>query len=82
MKCEAYSTLSDFDGDGEVEAKLQQRITTAGGPAAPRLQAIAPAALYLTAILEYVPHRSTLYERYAAGPSRTASTAPSTLHSR
>ena len=52
MKCEAYSTLSDFDGDAEVEAQLQQRIATAGGPAAPRVQAIAPAALYLTAILE------------------------------
>ncbi|KAH7103061.1 hypothetical protein BKA62DRAFT_698490 [Auriculariales sp. MPI-PUGE-AT-0066] len=54
MKCEAYSTLSDFDGDAEVEAQLQQRIATAGGPAAPRVQAIAPAALYLTAILEHV----------------------------
>lgn len=55
MKCEAYSTLSDFDGDAELEAHLQARIANASGPAAPRPQAIAPAALYLTAILECVP---------------------------
>ncbi|KZW04378.1 hypothetical protein EXIGLDRAFT_24124 [Exidia glandulosa HHB12029] len=54
MKCEAYSTLSDFDGDAELEAHLQARIASASGPAAPRPQAIAPAALYLTAILEHV----------------------------
>lgn len=54
MKCEAYSTLSDYDGDAEVEAQLQARITTVAGPHAPRPQAIAPAALYLTAILEHV----------------------------
>lgn len=58
MKCEAYSTLSDYDGDAEVEAQLQARITTLAGPHAPRPQAIAPAALYLTAILECVAPRT------------------------
>lgn len=75
MKCEAYSTLSDFDGDAELEAHLQARIASASGPAAPRPQAIAPAALYLTAILEYVSTLATQTDPLTASSAGTYASA-------
>ncbi|KZT42968.1 hypothetical protein SISSUDRAFT_1125212 [Sistotremastrum suecicum HHB10207 ss-3] len=54
LKCEAYATLNDVDEDNEAEARLQVRMAHAGGAASPRTSSIAPAALYLTAILESV----------------------------
>ncbi|KAJ3788151.1 hypothetical protein GGU11DRAFT_742543 [Lentinula aff. detonsa] len=50
LKCEAYSTLNESDGDKSAESKLQDRLAGAGQPPKPSL--VAPAALYLTAILE------------------------------
>ncbi|KAJ3879534.1 hypothetical protein F5051DRAFT_370814 [Lentinula edodes] len=50
LKCEAYSTLNESDGDKSAEARLQERLVGTGPPPKPSL--IAPAALYLTAILE------------------------------
>ncbi|KAJ3812009.1 hypothetical protein F5876DRAFT_38338 [Lentinula aff. lateritia] len=52
LKCEAYSTLNESDGDKSAEARLQERLVGTGPPPKPSL--IAPAALYLTAILEHV----------------------------
>lgn len=37
-----------------TEAALQEKMVSAG-PGAPKAEQVAPAALYLTAILEYVP---------------------------
>ncbi|KAI0041572.1 hypothetical protein FA95DRAFT_1576284 [Auriscalpium vulgare] len=48
LKCEAYSTLNDSDEDAQAEARLAKRM----GQASPPKTLIAPAALYLTAILE------------------------------
>ncbi|KAJ4479119.1 hypothetical protein J3R30DRAFT_3474226 [Lentinula aciculospora] len=50
LKCEAYSTLNESDGDKSAESKLQERMAGTGQPPKPSL--VAPAALYLTAILE------------------------------
>ncbi|KAJ3923740.1 hypothetical protein F5877DRAFT_30796 [Lentinula edodes] len=50
LKCEAYSTLNESDGDKSAEARLQERLVGTGPPPKPSL--IAPAALYLTAILD------------------------------
>ncbi|KAJ3985758.1 hypothetical protein F5890DRAFT_1508207 [Lentinula detonsa] len=50
LKCEAYSTLNESDGDKSAESKLQDRLAGTGQPPKPSL--VAPAALYLTAILE------------------------------
>ncbi|THH14396.1 hypothetical protein EW146_g5937 [Bondarzewia mesenterica] len=52
LKCEAYSTLNDSDEDAQAESRLNDRL---GGPASGKKAAmIAPAALYLTAILECI----------------------------
>ncbi len=53
LKCEAYSTMNDTDEDPEVEKRLNERMINAGGTAPPHTSLMAPAALYLTAILEY-----------------------------
>ena len=59
LKCEAYSTMNDTDEDAEAERRLQQRMEGAGSATPPSPALLAPAALYLTAILEYVcPHLS------------------------
>ncbi|KAG8829110.1 hypothetical protein FRC17_007126 [Serendipita sp. 399] len=52
-KCEAYSTLGDLDEDADVEARLQGRMVQAASNP-PNSNAVAPAALYLTAVLEHV----------------------------
>ncbi|KAG6828655.1 hypothetical protein H0H92_007124 [Tricholoma furcatifolium] len=51
MKCEAYSTLNESDEDPLAESRTAERMTAAGG-VAPHPALVAPAALYLTAILE------------------------------
>ena len=51
IKCEAYATLNDQDEDTDAEARLHQRMA---GVALPRPALVAPAALYLTAVLECV----------------------------
>ncbi|KIK67609.1 hypothetical protein GYMLUDRAFT_785545 [Collybiopsis luxurians FD-317 M1] len=50
LKCEAYSTLNESDGDKSAESRLHERFAATGQP--PRPSLVAPAALYLTAILE------------------------------
>ena len=60
-KCEAYSTMNDTDEDTEVERRLNERMLNAGGTAPPHPSLMAPAALYLTAILECVFSRSRRY---------------------
>jgi hypothetical protein len=52
LKCEAYSTMNDTDEDAEVERRLDERMVRAGGTTPPHVSLVAPAALYLTAILE------------------------------
>lgn len=53
LKCEAYSTLNECDEDPSVEERLRERfIQSVAIPPSGAL--LAPAALYLTAILEYV----------------------------
>jgi hypothetical protein len=52
LKCEAYSTLNESDDDPEAETRLQHRMGQAGGLSAPKQTLVAPASLYLTAILE------------------------------
>ena len=46
--------MNDTDEDEMVEIQLNNRMAEAGGSFPPRLNLLAPAALYLTAILEYV----------------------------
>lgn len=53
LKCQAYSTLSDSDEDPQAEARLAERLGKAlPGVSSPKPTLVAPAALYLTAILE------------------------------
>lgn len=51
LKCEAYSTLNDSDEDPQAEARLNARL---GSPSSRKAALVAPAALYLTAVLECV----------------------------
>lgn len=53
LKCEAYSTLNESDEDPSVEDRIQERFIQAL-VVPPSATLLAPAALYLTAILEYV----------------------------
>lgn len=53
LKVEAYSTLNEGDEDKNAEAKLVERMAATGLPP-PSDSLLAPAALYLTAIMEYV----------------------------
>jgi hypothetical protein len=54
IKCEGYSTFNESDEDTSAETRLNDRFSKGGGtPPPPTL--VAPAALYLTAILECVP---------------------------
>lgn len=53
LKCEAYSTLNESDENHSVEDRLQEHfIQSVAVP--PSAALLAPAALYLTAILECV----------------------------
>ncbi|KAI6034560.1 hypothetical protein BKA83DRAFT_6999 [Pisolithus microcarpus] len=53
LKCEAYSTLSDADENPDAEVRLIERMT-AEGTSVPKEALLAPASLYLTAIIEHV----------------------------
>jgi len=53
LKCEAYSTLNETDEDPGAERRINDRMGSGGGMV-PKPALMAPAALYLTAILEYV----------------------------
>jgi hypothetical protein len=53
LKCEAYSTLNDSDEDALAENKIQERLQSQGMEP-PKSIVVAPAALYLTAILECI----------------------------
>ena len=46
--------MNDSDEDAEAEQRLQQRMEQAGSSSPPSPALLAPAALYLTAILECV----------------------------
>ncbi|KAI0089258.1 hypothetical protein BDY19DRAFT_1056842 [Irpex rosettiformis] len=76
LKCEAYSTMNDTDEDAEVERRLNERMVNAGGVAPPHTSLMAPAALYLTAILEHIcQHGLSNVSRVAArDSSRTLAT--------
>lgn len=52
LKCEAYTTMNDLDEDEDVERKLGEKMSEAGSTTPPDNRLVAPAALYLTAILE------------------------------
>ncbi|KAH9854926.1 hypothetical protein C2E23DRAFT_725457 [Lenzites betulinus] len=76
LKCEAYSTMNDSDEDAEAEKRLQQRMEAAGSSSPPNPSHLAPAALYLTAILEAIcEHVLSNVSRVAARDSaRTLAT--------
>jgi hypothetical protein len=52
LKCEAYSTLNETDEDPDAETRLQMRMSSGGGLTPPKSAQVAPASLYLTAMLE------------------------------
>ncbi|KAJ6561459.1 hypothetical protein DFH09DRAFT_1364409 [Mycena vulgaris] len=52
LKCEAYSTLNETDEDATAVSRLQEKMTQLGGTTPPIPALVAPASLYLTAILE------------------------------
>ncbi|KAF8505727.1 hypothetical protein F5888DRAFT_464683 [Russula emetica] len=56
LKCEAYSTLNDLDEDAQAENSIQERLRSQGIDP-PKSIIVAPAALYLTAILECICER-------------------------
>ncbi|KAF8076707.1 hypothetical protein FPV67DRAFT_1559110 [Lyophyllum atratum] len=53
LKCEAYSTLNEPDEDHGAEGRINDRMSAKGGTP-PKAALMAPAALYLTAILEHI----------------------------
>ncbi|KAG6850923.1 hypothetical protein H0H93_006749 [Arthromyces matolae] len=53
LKCEAYSTLNESDEDQAAENTVNEKICAAGGTP-PNMSLLAPASLYLTAILEHI----------------------------
>ncbi|KXN89456.1 hypothetical protein AN958_05618 [Leucoagaricus sp. SymC.cos] len=73
LKCEAYSTLNESDEDPSVEDRIQERFSqTVAVP--PSASLLAPAALYLTAILEAMcEHILTNVGRVAARDSSRVS---------
>lgn len=52
LKCSAFSTLNESDEDPGAESRVYERMTQAGGASPPTATLVAPASLYLTAILE------------------------------
>ncbi|KAF7302192.1 hypothetical protein MIND_00786100 [Mycena indigotica] len=76
LKCEAYCTLNESDEDSTAVSKLQERMSQLGGTTPPASTLIAPASLYLTAILESVcEHILSNVGRVAArDSSRTSAT--------
>ncbi|KIP10405.1 hypothetical protein PHLGIDRAFT_115528 [Phlebiopsis gigantea 11061_1 CR5-6] len=76
LKCEAYTTMNDLDEDEESERRLTDRMLNAGSTTQPHKSLVAPAALYLTAILEHIcEHILSNVGRVAArDSSRTVAT--------
>ncbi|KAJ7044855.1 hypothetical protein C8F04DRAFT_990625 [Mycena alexandri] len=76
LKCEAYSTLNEADEDSAAVARLQEKMTALGGTTPPMPGLLAPASLYLTAILESIcEHILANVGRVAArDSSRTSAT--------
>ena len=70
LKCQGYSTLNESDEDASAEARLNDRMIQAG-VTPPKPNVVAPAALYLTAILEYVVFSSC--RAPVIGPDETLS---------
>lgn len=66
LKCVAYSTLNDTDEDGQAERKLAERMGNGDLGCSPAL--VAPAALYLTAILECVLIRQEMHTTTLTAP--------------
>ncbi|KAF8897917.1 hypothetical protein BD779DRAFT_1492950 [Infundibulicybe gibba] len=54
LKCEAYSTLNELDEDPVAEGRIHETLGLTNGPALLKSTLVAPAALYLTAILEAI----------------------------
>jgi hypothetical protein len=63
-KCEVFSTLGDLEENIETETRLQQNLTDHGGLNPPKLSLVAPAALYLTALLNYALHYTMRYAQH------------------
>ncbi|KNZ76055.1 hypothetical protein J132_00331, partial [Termitomyces sp. J132] len=76
LKCGAYSTLNDSDEDNAAEIRTNDRMTAAGG-IPPKAALLAPASLYLTAILEAICEHilSNVSRVVARDSSRTNATA-------
>ncbi|KAG2013255.1 hypothetical protein CC2G_010186 [Coprinopsis cinerea AmutBmut pab1-1] len=74
-KCEAYSTLNEADEDPLAETRINDKFSRSGA-SPPKVLLVAPAALYLTAILEAVcEHILSNVGRVAArDSSRTSAT--------
>ncbi|KAI0784862.1 hypothetical protein C8Q75DRAFT_373065 [Abortiporus biennis] len=80
LKCEAYSTMNDTDEDIDAERRLNDRMANSGGTFPPKQHLLAPAALYLTAIIEYVcEHILSNVSRVAARDSSRTLAAPHDL---
>ncbi|KAF8646408.1 hypothetical protein AX16_007273 [Volvariella volvacea WC 439] len=76
LKCEAYSTLNELDADSMAEVRLHERMTQIGGLSPPKQSLVAPASLYLTAILEAMSEHilSNVARVAARDSSRSAAT--------
>ncbi|KAJ7368867.1 hypothetical protein DFH08DRAFT_909538 [Mycena albidolilacea] len=72
LKCEAYSTLNETDEDATSVAGLQEKMIQLGGTTPPIPGLVAPASLYLTAILEHI--LSNVGRVAARDSSRTGAT--------
>ncbi|OCH94528.1 hypothetical protein OBBRIDRAFT_789216 [Obba rivulosa] len=76
LKCEAYSTMNDSDEDAEAEKRLSAKMEDISGSTPPKTSLLAPAALYLTAILESICEHilSNVSRVTARDSSRTVAT--------
>jgi hypothetical protein len=80
LKCEAYSTLNDSDEDVNSENRLSERMRDLGHVLTPPAALVAPAALYLTAIIEYIcEHLLSNISRVVARDSSRTSATPHDL---
>ena len=52
LKCEAFSNMNECDDNTEAENRVHERMATDGDRYPPKSSQLAPASLYLTAILE------------------------------
>ncbi|KAF7789453.1 hypothetical protein EIP86_000398 [Pleurotus ostreatoroseus] len=54
LKCEGYTTMNDGDEDADAIKRVNDKMSIATGLPVPHTSVMAPASLYLTAILEHV----------------------------